>query len=433
MTLRKRIYIEIGVGKMLLSRKTSIKFTDNYANFIGHMCYAASKLWNVCNYERYHYKELRMEKYPDWYYQKKEHKNELWYRQLPAQTAQEVCKQLDKAWKSFYALKKLGGIQEPKPPRFKKENIPVTYMQMGIVHEKGSMSVRLSLPKELKRYMEKAYGIHEKFLYLENKIFKNMDQIKQIRIYPPEKGVSKVIAVYEIPDAEVLPDKRHYLSIDLGLHNLMTCYDSGNGKSFILGRKYLALERYFYKEIARVQSAWYGQQSAKGTTYPRSSKHIQRLYKKKQNAVTDYLHKITRYLAEYCKKQGITSVIVGDIRNIRKNKYMGHVTNQKLHGLPYNRFYIMMEYKLKMQGICFVKQREEYTSQCSPLSPNVTKEYAVPSNRKKRGLYKDNNEIYNADAVGAFNILRKYLSVSGKQKELSLNGLKNPNIIKVAV
>ena len=36
-------------------------------------------------------------------------------------------------------------------------------------------------------------------------------------------------------------------------------------------------------------------------------------------------------------------------------------------------------------------------------------------------------------AVGAFNILRKYLSVSGKQKELSVTGLKNPEIIKVAV
>ena len=316
---------------MLLSRRSSIKFTEDQANFIGHMCYAASKLWNVCNYERYHYKELGLEQYPDWYYQKKVHKNELWYKQLPAQTAQEVCKQLDKAWKSFYALKKSGGIQAPKPPRFKKENIPVAYMQMGIVHEQGSGSVRLSLPKALKIYMEKTFGIHEKFLYLENKIFRSMDQIKQIRIYPPEKGTSRIIVVYEIPDPEILPDKGHYLAIDLGLHNLMTCYDSGNGKTFILGRKYLALERYFHKEIARIQSVWYGQQSAKGIKYPRSSKHIQRLYKKKQDAVTDYLHKITMYLTEYCKKQGITCVIVGDIGNIRKNKDMGHMTNQKFH------------------------------------------------------------------------------------------------------
>ncbi len=51
---------------MLLSRRSSIKFTEDQANFIGHMCYAASKLWNVCNYERYHFKELGLEQYPDW-------------------------------------------------------------------------------------------------------------------------------------------------------------------------------------------------------------------------------------------------------------------------------------------------------------------------------------------------------------------------------
>ena len=56
---------------MLLSHKTSVKICPEYSNIIGHMCYAASKLWNVCNYERRHYKELGLEKYPDWYYQKK--------------------------------------------------------------------------------------------------------------------------------------------------------------------------------------------------------------------------------------------------------------------------------------------------------------------------------------------------------------------------
>ncbi len=52
---------------------------------------------------------------------------------------------------------------------------------------------------------------------------------------------------------------------------------------------------------------------------------------------------------------------------------------------------------------------------------------------EKNGAYITDGVRYNADAVGAFNILRKYLSVSGKQKELSVTGLKNPEIIKVAV
>ena len=147
---------------MLLSHRTSVNIRPEYSNIIGHMCYAASKLWNVCNYERRRYKELELEKYPDWYYQKKAHKGDLWYRQLPSQTAQETCKQLDKAWKSFYVLKKTVGIKDPNPPRFKQDNIPITYMQMGIRHEKGSDQLRLSLSKDLKSYMEEAYGIHEK-------------------------------------------------------------------------------------------------------------------------------------------------------------------------------------------------------------------------------------------------------------------------------
>ena len=272
------------------------------------MCYAASKLWNICNYERHHYKELGLEKYPDWYYQKKAYKGNLWYRQLPSQTAQEICKQLDKAWKSFYALKKTGGIKNPNPPRFKQENIPVTYIQMGIRHEKGSDQLRLSLTKELKSYMEETYGICEKFLYLENKIFRDMDRIKQLRVYPPENGTCDLIVIYEIEEPEQLSQNGHYLSIDLGLHNLMTCYDSGNDRTFILGRKYLSLERYFHKEIARVQSVWYVQQSKKGIKYPKSSKHIQRLYRKKQNAVKDYFHKVTRWIAEYCRKEDIRFV-----------------------------------------------------------------------------------------------------------------------------
>ena len=99
----------------------------------------------------------------------------------------------------------------------------------------------------------------------------------------------------------------------------------------------------------------------------------------------------------------------------------------------YNKLYIMLEYKLKLYGIQLIKQEESYTSQCSPLSPEVSKRYAESSNRKERGMYITDGVRFNADAVGAFNILRKYLSVSGKQKELSVTRLKNPEIIKVAV
>ncbi len=91
---------------MLLSHKNVSKNCPEYSNIIGHMCYAASKLWNVCNYERRHYKELGLENILTGIIRKSIIKEICGTDSFPAQTAQETCKQLDKAWKIFYALKR---------------------------------------------------------------------------------------------------------------------------------------------------------------------------------------------------------------------------------------------------------------------------------------------------------------------------------------
>lgn len=413
---------------MLLSHKTTIQLNNTYSDIVGHMCYAAYKLWNVCNYERINYVSLKLTEYPDWYYQKKAHKDDLWYKNLPSQTAQEVCKQLDKAWKSFYELQNKKSMENPQPPRFKHDKMVITYMQNAIVHDTGSEKVRLSLPRQLMEYLKTTYGIDEKYLYLKNKLFQNMDSIKQIKIYPPDgKGKSNIIIIYEVPDVEKVEDNGHYLSIDLGLHNLMTCYDN-RGKSFIVGRKYLSIHQRYDKEIARVQSQWGKTQAEKGIKYPKPSKHLLSLYNKKRASVNDYLHKITRWIADYCKENEISKVIIGDITGIRKGKDLGNLTNQKLHSLPYQQLYMKLQYKLAQYGIEMVKQTEAYSSQCSPYSPAVAEEYADKGNRVNRGLYIDRRKCFNADAVGAFNILRLYRNNGGNIETLSC-----PEIIKVAV
>ncbi len=422
----------MGGDKMLLSKKTTIQLNSQEANIVGHMCYAAYKLWNVCHYERKNYKEIGLSKYPDWYDQKAHHKDDMWFKSLPSQTAQEVCKLLDKSWKSFYALQKSGGIAHPKPPRFKHDGMPITYMQHALVHRKELGQVRLSLSKQLKQYMEDTYGIVASYLYVKNPIFTQVEGIKQMKLYPPKDGICRIIIVYEVKEQEMLVDNGHVLSIDLGLHNLMTCYDSC-GKSFILGRDYLHITTKYDKEIARVQSQWSKCQIAKNVKYPKPSKHILKLYQKKKNSIHDYLHKMTRYLVEYCEENEIHTVVVGDICHIREGANLGSKTNQKLHSLPYEKIYGLLAYKLKMKGIHFEKQEESYSSQCAPTSKEVSKGYGKKQNRINRGLYIDGNDIYNADSVGAYNIMRKY-AVKTKQKyHMPISGLSNPTVIKVAV
>ena len=415
---------------MLLSRETKVKLNREQSNILGHMCYAAYKLWNECSYERSHYRELGLTAYPDWYYQKKAHKDSMWYRSLPSQTAQEVCKLLDKSWKSYCRLLQTGGIANPRPPRYKQDKMPVTYMQNGIRHYREQGKVRLSLPKQLKEHMAANYDIHENYLFVENRIFGSMDSIKQIRLYPPEtNGSCRVIVIYEVPDEGLLPDNGRYLSIDLGLHNLMTCYGS-EGNSFIVGRKYLDICHRYDKEIARIQSQWGKQQAGNGVKYPKPSKHLLMLYEKKRHSVKDYLHKVTHYIQVYCVENNIHTVVIGDIKGIRRENDLGAVTNQKLHALPYNRIYQMLEYKLSMKGIRLIRQEESWTSQCSPLSDDVSETYARKSNRKKRGLYKDGVKIWNADAVGAYNTLRKERGMAG---DFPTEKLSNPEVVKVAV
>lgn len=59
---------------MLLARKLQVEVTEEQCYYFSHMSYAASKLWNLCNYEKYNWKELGLEEFPNWYYQKKKWK-----------------------------------------------------------------------------------------------------------------------------------------------------------------------------------------------------------------------------------------------------------------------------------------------------------------------------------------------------------------------
>ena len=388
---------------MLLSRKEIYKPTKEEQIIFGHMGYAASKLWNIANYEKRNYKSLCINPFPDWYDQKKRLKDNFFYKNLPSQTAQNVLAVLQQAWKSFFELRKTHPEMNPKPPRFKNGKMDITFLKDAISIEKGY--IRLSIPKSLKKYLKESENIDATFIRLKIDRFLAIN-IKQIQIKFTEDNLFTIIAIYEVPDVNKLLDTERYLSIDLGIKNSFTCYDS-NGKSFIINGL-LNISHYYDKRISRLQNINSSQQVALGIKYPKPSKQILSFYSKKKNKINDFLHKATKYIADYCYSNKITIVIIGDISNIRKDKNIGK-NNQQLHSWPFAKIYQLLEYKLRLNGITLIKQKESYSSQCSPNSLKVSKKYAAKNNRRKRGLYFDSNMIYNADCVGAYNILRLYL------------------------
>ena len=107
--------------------------------------------------------------------------------------------------------------------------------------------------------------------------------------------------------------------------------------------------------------------------------------------------------------------MIGDISRIREENTLGRKNNQPFHAFPYRTIYQMLGYKLALCGISLNMQDESYSSQCAPTSKRVDKGHPAKYKRCKRGLFKDNGTIYNADAVGAYNILRLYLHKTGRE------------------
>lgn len=420
---------------MLLTKKLYFNPTKKEQIILNSLCYASAKLWNIGNYEKKHYEVLGIEKYPNWYNQKKCLKNNFWYKNLPSQTAQEVLNELEQSWKSFFKLLETKKVENPNPPKFKKKNSKhsISYLNNGFQIQ-DNHNVRFSLPKQLKNYLKEQYAIEDNYLTLKIRHFSSIEgNIKQIKFKPLKDNNYEIYVVYEIENVRLKKCNSKYLSIDIGINNLFTCYDN-IGYSFIIkGSDFLNVNYYYNKKIAYYQSISYAHQVKMGAKYGKDTKRIKRLYKKKSKRLEHIFHSATKQIVDYCITHDINKVVIGDINGIRHNANLGYKNNQKLHSLPYNQIYALLTYKLARQGIELIKQKENYSSQCSPFSKQVNKKYATPQNRTKRGLYIDDLKLFNADSVGSFNILRLYKQELKKDFTIPIKGLSNPDKINVPV
>lgn len=402
-----------------MKRVIQYNFKPNSAqsSILKELTRATYKLWNIANYQRKQYDKNSGLPYPNWFYQKKILKDTYWYKQLPSQSAQEVLNTLNQSWKSFFVLlKKFNNHKienKPNPPKFKHSAFNIRFLNNSFRIKDNKLLLTLS--KQFKLYLKEKYNINEKYLIIKiNKAYINKllsGNLKMIEIIPLNNNY-KVNMIVEFLDNVIelkeVNNEQIYMSIDFGVNNLMTCYIS-NDKTFIIsGRQFLSINRYFDKTISYYQSISDKQQSAKGIKYPKKSKRVKKLYEKGNKQIYHLIHAATKKIIDIAKSNNVDTIVIGDITNIRKNNNIGKQNNQKFHKLPFKILENQIKYKANENNIKVEKQEESYTSMCSPLSPMVDKQYAIKSNRKYRGLYKENNQIYNADCVGAYNILRKY-------------------------
>ncbi len=137
-------------------------------------------------------------------------------------------------------------------------------------------------------------------------------------------------------------------------------------------------------------------------------------------------------IVDYSLNNDIVRVIIGDLSGLLKDKKdfknnkEKHRYNQNIRTICFAKIYDYLFYKLYLAGIELIRVDESYTSSCLPTSRNVSRETANKRYRVKRGLIKCGEHIFNADAVGAFNIMRVYKQTSGKNFDIPLKGLSDP-------
>lgn len=143
-------------------------------------------------------------------------------------------------------------------------------------------------------------------------------------------------------------------------------------------------------------------------SWKRLRSHKKKFFKKVENRTNDILHKYTTGIVSTCVRDGKDTLVVGDLRGYRQDNDKGKERNQENHAWLYSKTTWMLKYKSKRAGLNFRLQNEAYSSQTCP----VCRKRKHSKGREYRCACGYHGH---RDVVGAFNILKMYLSSSGKQ------------------
>ena len=373
---------------------------------IRELCHIAKNLANeaIYNVRQYYFSEGEFLKYEKNYTLLKNSPN---YKALNSNMAQQILKEVDGSFKSFFSLLKLA---KQEKYAFKDCRLPhylpkdgYTTLVIGFVRLKGNKLI-LPFSNSFKK-THKAVEITIPPMLLDKKV-------KEIRIIPKAKArFFEIQYIYEAECVQRNLNTNNALALDLGINNLVTAVSS-NGKSFIIdGKKLKSINQWFNKENARLQSIKDKQHYGKKSTSRQKA-----IARSRNNKVNDYMNKAARKVINYCIANDIGTLVVGYNETFQRGGHIGKRNNQNFVNIPYGQLRSKLEYLCKMNGIIFVKQEESYTSKSSfwdrddiPVyNADNPREYQFSGKRIHRGQYKTaSGKIINADVNGALNIMRK--------------------------
>lgn len=397
---------------MYLTVKQQVKHLskEDYNN-LKELSHTAKNLTNeaIYNVRQYYFTEGEYLNYEKNYSLLKNSPN---YKKLNSNMAQQILKEVDGSFKSFFGLLKLAkkgkyAFKDCRLPHYLPKD-GFTTLVIGFVRLNGN---KLILP-----YSQIFKKLH-KLVEITIPPILAGKKIKEIRIIPKVNAkFFEIQYTYEAKEQSLGLDTSNALALDLGINNLVTAV-SNNGKSFIIdGKKLKSINQWYNKQNAKLHSIKDKQHFSRKTTNRQEV-----ITRNRNNKVNDYMAKTARYIMNYCISNDIGTLIVGYNETFQRGSNMGKSNNQNFVNIPYGKLRDKLEYLCQLYGIIFVKQEESYTSKASfwdkdaiPVYNNDNPQsYTFSGKRVHRGLYKTaNGKTLNADINGALNIMRKSNVVS---------------------
>lgn len=372
---------------------------------IKELCHVAKNLTNeaIYNIRQYYFDNNEYLSYEKNYKLLKSSDN---YKILNSNMAQQILKEVDGSFKSFFNLLRLAkqgkyNYKDIRLPHYLPKD-SFTTLVIGFIRIKDN---KLLIPfSNLYKKTHKPISINMPPILADKKI-------KEIRIIPKVNArFFEIQYTYEKYIEQKKLNNQNALAIDLGINNLCTCVTS-NGYSFIIdGKRLKSINQWYNKENAKLQSIK-DKQWIDNITLRQSI-----ILNNRNNKLNDYMNKAARYIVDYCINNDIGNIVVGYNETFQRNSDIGKRNNQTFVNIPYGKLRDKLEYLCKLYGINIIKQEESYTSKASffdkdniPIyCDNNHNAYSFSGQRIKRGLYKTgSNKLINADINGALNIMRK--------------------------
>lgn len=335
--------------------------------------------------------------------------NQFDFRNLPSSISQQVIAHVFSSIKGW-----MKGVKEfeknhskfhlkPKLPKYKsgkKQNMIVFTVASCRVKHDGYIHFIKNIIQPIKTNVKK-------------------EELKQVRIVP-QATCYVVEVIYERKEQNLDLQKDNFLSIDLGLNNLCTCTNNVNQRFFIVNGKVVKSFNQWFNKTKAKQTSFVGD---KGT-----SKRLKRLICYRNLWINDKMHKISRFIIDFCKKNNIGTIIIGHSKNWKQNINLGNKNNQKFVDIPFSSLVDKISYKAKLVGIDVKITEESYTSKVDHLAFEALEKHDIYlGKRKKRGLFQSSvNQLINADINGSIGIARKVFGDSAVQKIIGSGLAFNP-------